>query len=43
MLGYEYEIIYKKGKHNVMGYALSRKEDDPKGLLCVISIMQLIG
>jgi hypothetical protein len=25
MLGYDFEIIYKKGKHNIVANALSRK------------------
>ena len=39
MLGYDFEIIYKKGE-NVVENALSRKEDDIKSLLFVISIMK---
>ena len=35
MLCYDFEIIYKKVKQNVVANALSRKEDT-KGLLCVI-------
>jgi hypothetical protein len=38
MLGYEFEIIYKKGKHNIVAVALSRKEEETKGSLCSISI-----
>jgi hypothetical protein len=37
---YAFEIIYKKGKHNMVVDALSRKEEDVKGLLCAISIPQ---
>ena len=40
MLGYDFEIIYKKRKHNVVEYALSRREEETKGSLCAISIMQ---
>jgi hypothetical protein len=40
MLGYDFEIIYKNGKHNVAGDALSRKEEETKYSLCVISILQ---
>jgi hypothetical protein len=40
MLGYGFEIIYKKGKHNMVENALSRKEEEIEGLLCVISILQ---
>ena len=39
MLGYDFEI-YKKGKNNVVAYALSRKDEDVETLLCAISIIQ---
>ena len=41
MLGYGFEIIYKKGKKNVVADALSRKDEDVEALLCAISIIQL--
>ena len=41
MLGYDFEIIYKKGKQNVVADALSRKDEDVEALFCVISIIQL--
>ena len=40
MLGYEFEIIYKKGKQNVVVDALSRKDEDVEALLFSISIIQ---
>ena len=40
MLRYEFEIIYKKGKQNVVANALSRKDEDVEALLCTISILQ---
>ena len=40
MLGYDFEIIYKKGKLNFVADALSRKDEDVEALLCVISIIQ---
>ena len=40
MLRYDFEIIYKKGKHNVLADALSRKDEDVEALLCAISIIQ---
>jgi hypothetical protein len=40
-LGYDFEIIYKKGKKNVVEDALSRKDEDVEAFLCVISIIQL--
>jgi hypothetical protein len=33
MIGYEFEIISKKRKENVVEDALRRKEEDTKGLL----------
>lgn len=40
MLGYDFEIIYKKGKQNVVVDALSRKDKDVESLLYAISIHQ---
>ena len=40
MLGYDFEIIYKKGKQNVVANALSRKDEDVESLLSSISILQ---
>eukprot|EP00253_Pinus_taeda_P018329 PITA_18329 len=40
MLGYDFEIIYKKGKKNVVANAISRKDEDVEALLCTISIIQ---
>ena len=40
MLGYDFEIIYEKGKQNVVADALSRKDEDVEALLCAISIIQ---
>ena len=40
MLGFDFEIIYKKGKQNVVVDALSRKDEDVEALLYVISIIQ---
>ena len=41
MLGYGFEIIYKKWKLNVVADALSRKNEEVEALLCAISIIQL--
>jgi hypothetical protein len=41
MLGYDFEIIYQKGKKNVVAYALSRKDEDVDAFLCAILIIQL--
>ena len=41
MLGYDFEIVYKKGKQNVVVDALSRKDEDVEALLYVILIIQL--
>jgi hypothetical protein len=40
ILGYDFEIIYKKGMQNVVVDALSRKDEDVEAFLCVISIIQ---
>ena len=40
MLGYDFEIIFKKGKQNVVADARSRKDEDVEALLCAISIIQ---
>ena len=40
MLGYDFEIIYKKGKLNVVSDALSRKDEEVEAFLCAISIIQ---
>ena len=40
MLGYEFEIMYKKGKKNVVADALSRKNEEVEALLCAIYIAQ---
>jgi hypothetical protein len=41
ILGYDFEIIYKKGKQNVVVDALSRKDEYVETFLCVILIIQL--
>eukprot|EP00253_Pinus_taeda_P017817 PITA_17817 len=41
MLGYDFKIIYKKGKQNVFADVVSRKDEDVEALLCTISIIQL--
>jgi len=40
MLGYDFEIIYKKEKQNLVVDALSGKEEDVEALLCAIYIIQ---
>jgi len=40
MLDYEFQIIYIKGKQNVVVDALSRKDEDVEALFCSISIIQ---
>ena len=39
-MGYDFEIMYKKVKQNVLADALSRKDEDVEALLCAISIIQ---
>ena len=41
MLDYGFEIIYKKGKLNVVSDAFSRKDEEVEPFLCSISIIQL--
>jgi hypothetical protein len=40
ILGYDFEIVYKKGKQNVVADARSRKDEDVEAFLCAISIIQ---
>jgi hypothetical protein len=40
ILGYDFEIVYKKGKQNVVVDALSRKDEDVEAFLCAILIIQ---
>ena len=40
MLGYDFEIIYKKRKLSVVVDTLSRKNEEVEALLCAISIIQ---
>ena len=40
MLGYDFEIVYKKGKQNMMANALLRKDEDVEALLCALSIIR---
>ena len=40
MFGYDFEIVYKKGKENIVVDALSRKDDKDESLLCALSILQ---
>jgi len=41
MFGYDFEIIFKKGKKNVVANALSIKDEDvSEALICAISIIQ---
>jgi hypothetical protein len=41
MLGYDFEIIYKEGKKNVVVDALSRKDEYVEAFLYAISSIQL--
>ena len=37
MLGYDFEIVYKKDKENIVANALSRKDEKDEALLCALS------
>ena len=39
MFGYDFEIIYKKGKQNVVADTLSRKDEDVEASLCALFII----
>jgi hypothetical protein len=39
ILGYDFEIVYKKGKQNVVADALSRKDGDVEAFVYAISII----
>jgi len=40
IFGYDFEIMYKQGKKNVVANALSRRNEDVEALLYAISIIQ---
>ena len=40
ILGYDFEIVYKKGKKNAVAYALSRKDEYVETFLCAILIIK---
>ncbi len=40
MLGYDFDIIYRKWKQNFVANALSRKDEDVEALFCAIPIIQ---
>ena len=40
MLGFDFEIIYKNWKQNVVANALSKKNGDAESFICVIFIIQ---
>jgi hypothetical protein len=40
ILGYDFQIVYKKGKKNVVVNSLSRKDEDVEAFLCDILIIQ---
>ena len=39
MLGYDFEILYERGKQTMMEYSLLRKDEDVESLLCALSII----
>ena len=40
MLGYDFDIIYRRGKKIFVAYELPRKDEDVEALLCAFSIIQ---
>ena len=40
MSGYDFEIVYKKGKENIMADAIFRIDEKDETLLCSLSILQ---
>ena len=40
MVRYDFEIVYKKEKENIVANALSRKDENDEALLCCLSILQ---
>jgi hypothetical protein len=40
ILGYDFEIVYKKGKQNIVEDSLSRKDEDVEAFLSAILIIQ---
>ena len=42
-LGYDFEIIYKKGKLNFVAYELSRNDEEVEALLCEFILSNQIG
>jgi hypothetical protein len=40
ILGYDFEIVYKKGKKTIVADALSRNDEYVEAFLCAISIIQ---
>jgi len=40
MLGYDFDIIYRKGKKIFVADALSRKDEDVEALFCAIYTIQ---
>jgi len=41
MLGYDFDIIYRKVKKHFVADVLSRKDEDVEALFCVICIIQI--
>ena len=43
MLGYDFDIIYRKGKQNLVADALSRKDEDVEALFVLFLLSNQIG